>query len=100
MYGNHKPQIRGTDDAIWSRVKLIPFEVSFAGREDTKLPTKLKEELPGILNWALKGCLDWQRQGLNPPAKVRAATQAYREEMDVLAVFLTDCCVIEKHAKV
>lgn len=100
MYGNHKPEIRGTDDAIWSRVKLIPFEVSFAGREDTKLPTKLKEELPGILNWALRGCLDWQRQGLNPPAKVRAATQAYREEMDVFGQFLKECCLIQAGAKV
>ncbi|HYQ90983.1 MAG TPA: phage/plasmid primase, P4 family [Candidatus Competibacteraceae bacterium] len=100
MYGNHKPQIRGTDDAIWSRVKLIPFEVSFAGREDTKLPTKLKEELPGILNWALRGCLDWQRHGLNPPAKVQAATQAYREEMDMFSQFIKECCVIRRDASV
>lgn len=98
MYGNHKPEIRGTDDAIWSRVKLIPFEVSFAGREDTKLPTKLKEELPGILNWALKGCLDWQRKGLNPPAKVQAATQAYREEMDLFGQFIRECCVTHRNA--
>lgn len=100
MYGNHKPQIRGTDDAIWSRVKLIPFEVSFAGREDTKLPTKLKGELPGILNWALRGCLNWQRQGLNPPVKVQAATQAYREEMDMFGQFIQDCCVIRRDASV
>ena len=100
MYGNHKPEIRGTDDAIWSRVKLIPFEVSFAGREDTKLPTKLKEELPGILNWALRGCLDWQRQGLNPPTKVKVATQTYREEMDMFGPFIRECCVVSPDASV
>lgn len=67
MYGNHKPEIRGTDNAIWSRVRLVPFEVSFEGREDRKLPAKLEAELSGILNWAIAGCLQWQQDGLNPP---------------------------------
>lgn len=100
MYGNHKPEIRGTDDAMWSRVRMVPFEVSFKGREDLELPAKLEAELSGILNWAIKGCLDWQRQGLQPPAKVEAATQAYRDEMDVFGPFLAECCVIHKHAEV
>ena len=100
MYGNHKPEIRGTDNAIWSRVKLVPFEVSFEGRADGKLKTKLLAELPGILNWAIKGCLDWQRHGLQPPAKVQAATQAYRKEMDVIAAFFADCCVLHREARV
>ncbi len=72
MYGNHKPTITGTDDAIWSRVRMVPFEVSFFGREDLELPAKLAAELSGILTWALRGCLDWQRSGLQPPAKVQA----------------------------
>jgi putative DNA primase/helicase len=100
MYGNHKPEIRGTDDAIWSRVRLVPFEVSFKGREDINLPDKLEAELPGILNWALRGCLDWQRHGLRPPAKVQAATQAYRDEMDVFGPFIAECCVLHPHAEV
>jgi len=100
MYGNHKPDIRGTDDAIWSRVRLVPFEVSFKGREDLDLADKLEAELSGILNWAIKGCLDWQRQGLRPPAKVQAATQAYREEMDVFGPFIRECCVIHPRADV
>lgn len=100
MYGNHKPEIRGTDDAIWSRVRLVPFEVSFRGREDLDLPAKLEAELSGILNWALRGCLDWQRTGLQPPAKVQAATDAYREEMDVFGPFIRECCVIHRRAEV
>ena len=100
MYGNHKPEIRGTDDAIWSRVRLVPFEVSFKGREDLDLADKLEAELSGILNWAIQGCLDWQRHGLQPPAKVQAATQAYREEMDVFGPFIRECCVIHPHAEV
>ena len=100
MYGNHKPEIRGTDDAMWSRVRLVPFEVSFRGREDLDLADKLEAELSGILNWAIQGCLDWQRTGLQPPAKVQAATQAYREEMDVFGPFIAECCVINRAADV
>ncbi|MBK8750807.1 MAG: hypothetical protein IPL99_03725 [Candidatus Competibacteraceae bacterium] len=100
MYGNHKPMITGTDDAIWSRVRMVPFEVSFAGREDLELPGKLEAELSGILNWAIRGCLDWQQHGLQPPAKVQAATQAYRDEMDVFGPFIAECCVIHRNAEV
>ena len=100
MYGNHKPEIRGTDDAIWDRVRLVPFEVSFKGREDLELAGKLEAELSGILNWALQGCLAWQRDGLQPPAKVQAATQAYRDEMDVFGPFIAECCVIHKKSVV
>lgn len=100
MYGNHKPEIRGTDDAIWSRVRLVPFDVSFKGREDLELADKLEAELSGILNWAIQGCLDWQRTGLRPPAKVQAATQAYRDEMDVFGPFIAERCVIHRAADV
>ena len=100
MYGNHKPTITGTDDAIWSRVRMVPFEVTFLGREDLELPAKLAAELSGILNWAIRGCLDWQQSGLQPPAKVQAATQAYRDEMDVFGPFIAECCVIHPHAEV
>jgi len=100
MYGNHKPEIRGTDEAIWSRVRLVPFEVSFKGREDFHLPDRLYAELPGILNWAIQGCLDWQQRGLQPPVKVQAATQAYREEMDVFGPFIRECCIVQRNAEV
>ena len=100
MYGNHKPEIRGTDDAIWSRVRLVPFEVSFKGREDLDLADKLEAELSGIFNWAIQGCLDWQSTGLCPPAKVQAATQAYRDEMDVFGPFIVECCVLHRNAEV
>ena len=98
---NHKPEIRGTDDGIWRRLLLIPFEAKFYDRTDPDAPidgpfkdklliTKLKNELPGILAWAVKGCLEWQRQGLNPPDAVREATQEYRSEMDVLGSYLEE----------
>jgi putative DNA primase/helicase len=92
MYGNHKPEVRGTDDALWSRVKLVEFPVSFADRVDLTLPGRLREELPGILNWALAGCLAWQKEGLRPPDKVKIATEIYRKEQDVIGQFIEECC--------
>jgi putative DNA primase/helicase len=98
---NHKPQIRGTDYAIWRRIRLIPFTVTIPEEErDPTLPEKLRVELPGILAWAVRGCLAWQHEGLKPPAEVAHATEAYRTEMDVLAAFLADCCVVHRNARV
>ncbi|HWV36878.1 MAG TPA: phage/plasmid primase, P4 family [Vulgatibacter sp.] len=90
--GNHKPIVKGTDNGIWRRLKLIPFEVSFLGREDRTLPERLRAELPGILRWAVEGCLAWQRDGLRDPERVRAATEGYRAEQDTLGRFLADEC--------
>jgi putative DNA primase/helicase len=96
---NHKPEIRGTDTAIWRRIRLVPWAVTIPPvQQDKKLPSKLREELPGILAWIVKGCLEWQREGLRPPAEVRRATGKYRAEMDVLAAFIDDECVVSEHA--
>ncbi len=96
---NNKPVIQGTDDAIWDRIKLIPFTQRFdGGKADPNLPEKLREELPGILTWMLEGCLEWQEHGLGEPESVRAATNQYREEMDTLAAFLEDRCVVHPNA--
>lgn len=99
VYGNHKPEVRGTDEGIWRRIRLIPFEVTIPGdKQDRRLPAKLRAELPGILAWAVQGCLDWQRDGLGTPAEVKAATEAYRAEMDVIAEFLAESCVMTPNA--
>ena len=90
---NHKPDIRGTDDGIWRRIRLIPFEVTIPEAErDKDLPEKLKAELPGILRWAVEGCLKWQAEGLRAPQAVSQATNEYRTEMDLLAAFLDQKC--------
>jgi len=95
LAANHKPTITGTDWAIWRRIRLVPFTVVIPpDDQDAHLPEKLRGELPGILAWAVQGCLDWQRYGLGTPPEVAAATAAYRAEQDVLAAFLDDCCIM------
>ncbi len=98
---NHKPVIRGTDLAVWRRIRLIPFDVTIPEEDvDPDLGQKLLEELPGILNWALKGCLVWQQHGLGLPAEVAQATAGYREEMDLLSDFFEEYCVLDPLAQV
>jgi len=101
LAANHKPEVRGTDYAIWRRIKLIPFEVTIPKAEqDPRLPEKLKEELPGILAWAVRGCLEWRAEGLGEPEEVTRATESYRAEQDVLAAFIEECCWVDGNAQV
>jgi putative DNA primase/helicase len=94
MAANHKPIVKGTDGAIWRRIKLIPFEVVIPEAErDPGLQEKLRGELPGILAWAVRGCLEYQRSGLGEPSAVRDATEDYRADMDILAAFIDEDCV-------
>jgi putative DNA primase/helicase len=96
---NHKPEIRGTDLAIWRRIRLVPWTVIIPkGEQDRKLADKLKAELPGVLAWIVRGCLEWQRRGLEPPDEVRRATGRYRAEMDVLAAFIDEECIVSESA--
>jgi len=90
---NHRPVVRGNDHGIWRRLRLIPFEARFDGRtRDNNLAQRLREEAPGILAWAVRGCLAWQADGLPTPDAVRIATETYRSDMDSLRPFLDDCC--------
>jgi putative DNA primase/helicase len=95
IYGNHKPEIRGTDTAIWDRVKLVPFDVEIPKADrDPLLLDKLTAELPGILAWAVRGNAIWQRIGIAAPEIVAEATGEYRTEQDTIGQFLIDCCEV------
>jgi putative DNA primase/helicase len=97
---NKKPMIRGRDNAIWDRIRLIPFTATIPDSEQDKtLREKLIAELPGILAWAVEGCLEWQKKGLCPPPAVLQATKEYEEESDVLKDFIEDCCSVHKNDK-
>jgi putative DNA primase/helicase len=97
---NYKPVIEGTDDGIWRRIRLVPFSVTIPPEEqDRDLPAKLRAELPGILNWAIEGCLDWQRNGLGEPPEVHNAVSEYRAEMDTIGRFIEECCTLGPNLK-
>lgn len=92
---NHRPIVRDTNEAIWDRIILLPFDVRIpVAKVNKELSKQLIEELPGILNWAIQGCLDWQKGGLNPPDSIKMATNDYRRDMDPVARFIEECCLI------
>ena len=98
MYGNYKPQIVGQDEGIWRRIKIIPFVVSIPpeiNKPQSALFQDFKSEAPGILAWAVRGCLEWQRHGLGFPQKVVEATAEYRNEEDVVQQFIDEICTID-----
>jgi putative DNA primase/helicase len=99
--GNHKPTVKGTDLGIWRRIRLLPFTVRIPDdQKDPNLGDKLLGELPGILNWALAGCLRWQREGLRTPRCVDQATADYRSEEDIIGQFLDDKTTVTPTARV
>ncbi|WPZ24876.1 phage/plasmid primase, P4 family [Sulfitobacter pontiacus] len=93
--GNHKPDIRGTDDGIWRRILLVPFDVQIPSSErDEGLGRKLWLERSGILNWLVEGLVDYLEGGLQEPDDVLEATRGYREDSDPIGSFLKDACVV------
>ena len=97
--GNHKPEIRGTDDGIWRRVLLVLFGEKIPEDErDEGLIDKLWEERAGILNWLIKGLLDYLENGLQEPDAITSATDDYRQDSDPVGRFLSTCCVVSGEA--
>jgi putative DNA primase/helicase len=94
--GNHKPKLRSVDEAIKSRFNLIPFTVWIPPeRRDPDLSEKLKAEWPGILQWMVEGCLEWQRRGLDPLKAVVDATNEYLTGEDAVLAWMDECCELE-----
>ena len=88
---NAKPVISGVDHGIWRRVHLVPWNAT-ATQPDVRLKERLREELAGILRWAVEGCLRWREEGLGETTAMRAAKGAYRESMDQLGTWLYERC--------
>jgi putative DNA primase/helicase len=104
---NHVPVIHGQEKGMWRRIRLIPFLVEFHDTDspegpykDNMLPDRLKTEYPGILAWVLRGCLDWQTNGLPAAVAVKAATGKLQQDMDILGGFVSECCIFDSRAEV
>ena len=96
MATNHKPKIKGADNGIWRRIKMIPFTVTIPPEQrDKKLSEKLMAENSGILNWLLRGYAMWAKEGLGEPAAVKEANEEYRMDMDSVGTFVNECLNID-----
>ncbi len=99
---NHRPFVKGSDDGIWRRMNIIGFNAKIA--DEDKDPNfreeKLRQELPGILAWMIKGCFKWQLDGLKPSAAVKHATAAYRSEMDFIQQWLDERTVVDPQGSI
>jgi putative DNA primase/helicase len=105
---NFKPKANADDPALWARMQLVEFPLSFVDHPvapnerliDRTLEDKLLAEYPGILAWFVRGCLEWQVRGLDPPRAVVEATAAYRRTEDDLADFLEEKCIVSENSQV
>jgi putative DNA primase/helicase len=104
LFSNHKPEIRGQERAIWRRLKLIPFEVTFEEvdkKPETNHPKNivlkdaLEAELPGIMAWAVSGAKQWYAVGLKEPAVISEAVNAYKNDEDIIGEFIEECVAPE-----
>jgi putative DNA primase/helicase len=101
LVANDRPRVRGTDDAFWRRVRVIPLDITIPSAErDLDLPTKLRAEWSGILAWAVRGCRRWQASGLDQPTAVRSATKGWQQEMDALKAFVAEQLIIASGYKI
>lgn len=97
MLTNHKPIIAGTDEGIWRRLRLIPFDVVIPESErDEGLQDRLALEADAVLAWLVAGYQDWHQHGLDEPEQVRTATDAYKNESDMVGRFLGERCLLAK----
>lgn len=97
---NFRPKVSGGDPALFARMRVVPFTVSFIGREDIHLREKLARERPGILRRLVLGCLEWQAQGLGSAKAIDEATAEYRQESDSLGSFIEENVVFAENARV
>jgi putative DNA primase/helicase len=102
LYGNSKPKIVGTDNGIWRRLVIIPFNVTIP--EDERIPRHiLQEQLlsnrQGIFNWIIEGLEKYRAEGLKMPAKLQQEMNDYRYSLDVIARFINDCCIVDPLAE-
>jgi putative DNA primase/helicase len=96
---NYRPGVRADDDAIWRRLRELPFPTARTNREqrDDSVKATIVDPAqmgPAILAWAVEGCGRWLAEGLGEPDAVMRATADYRKSQEPLADFLAECCVL------
>lgn len=101
METNYLPTVDAEDAAVWARLRVVPFDVSFAGREDSGLEDRLEAELDAVLAWVVSGLWAYQNMGgLQAPEAVLSRTGEYRTANDPVQQFLAECCISNVNARV
>ena len=96
---NHLPEIRGTDEGIWERIRLVPFTATIPKKErDTTLKERLRKESAAVATWLVEGAREWFKNGLGRATLVDAATTEYRQDSDVFADFFSRCIFDPDHS--
>ena len=98
---NHRPTVKGTDEGLWRRIHCIEWSASFTGEaRDMTLKEKLpQEESAGILAWLVRGCISYLAGGLQTPESVKRFTRQYREENDLVGLWIEECCEVDPTAR-
>lgn len=99
LSGNNEPIVKDNTNGAWRRLKKIPFTVTIQNQIDG-FENTFNDELSGILNWLIQGCLLWKEEGLKDPQEVIDATAEYRKDQDIIAQFLDDCCIRKPEAEI
>ena len=94
VIGNRKPVLHNVDDAAKRRFNIVPFILKPAA-PDRQLEQKLMQKAPGILQWMIEGCLDWQQNGLIRPNCVIEATAEYFGDQDLFRHWMEEECICE-----
>jgi putative DNA primase/helicase len=99
--GNHRPEVRGTDNAIWDRLVLIPFDATVSTQDQDKfLGDKLMLEAEGILAWMVQGAVKWFADGrIGKPPEIERACNAWRSESDPISRFIAECCTLSEESE-
>ena len=93
---NDLPTISGMDEAIWRRIRVIEFPITIPPEQQDKgLADRLISELPGILQWAMQGLIEWRKIGLAPPECVSQSTKNYRNDNDTIGQWKKSACICE-----
>jgi P4 family phage/plasmid primase-like protien len=109
LAANFQPAVDDPSEGFWRRIRLIPFRKQYRTSEtqpahwpaaNKALARELREELPGVMRWAIDGALMWRQSGLAEPASLRQEAQAWRDGEDTLGNFLRECCVVAEGARV
>jgi putative DNA primase/helicase len=100
MMSNETPNFRDASGALAGRMLQVHFSQSFYGREDTGLTDALRQELPGIFNWAVAGLKRFAQRGrLVPPASGEALADEVRRLASPYQAFIEDFCEIDEAAE-